>query len=95
MDADTYRTTQCIDLLPPKQQEYMVHQWGPDPHRKSPTSTNVKSPSPGSNLGTSLWPCPPACGYGMDPNKIYRTPDIPQPHNYYALYKWLRVDLEG
>lgn len=31
-------------------------------------------------------------GYGMDPDKIYHTPDLPPPHNYYALYQWLREE---
>jgi len=31
----------------------------------------------------------PPRGYGMDPDAIYHTPDLPPPHNYYALYKWL------
>ena len=26
----------------------------------------------------------------MDPDKIYHTPDLPPPHNYFALYRWLR-----
>ena len=32
----------------------------------------------------------PPRGYGMDPNAIYHQPDLPPPHNYYALYRWLR-----
>ena len=26
----------------------------------------------------------------MDPDKIYHMPDLPPPHNYFALYHWLR-----
>ena len=26
----------------------------------------------------------------MDPNLIYHQPDLPPPHNYYALYRWLK-----
>ena len=26
----------------------------------------------------------------MDPNAIYHLPDLPPPHNYHALYRWLR-----
>jgi len=32
----------------------------------------------------------PPRGYGMDPDAIYHTPDLPPTHHYYALYRWLR-----
>jgi cobaltochelatase CobN len=32
----------------------------------------------------------PPRGYGMDPNAIYHMPDLPPPHHYHALYRWLR-----
>jgi cobaltochelatase CobN len=32
----------------------------------------------------------PPRGHGMDPNAIYHQPDLPPPHNYFALYRWLR-----
>jgi cobaltochelatase CobN len=31
----------------------------------------------------------------MDPNAIYHQPDLPPPHNYYALYRWLRDDWQA
>ena len=34
----------------------------------------------------------PPRGYGMDPDAIYHTPDLPPTHHYYALYRWLRDD---
>lgn len=32
----------------------------------------------------------PPRGYDMDPDQIYHRPDLPPPHNYLALYRWLR-----
>ncbi|NOK64278.1 MAG: cobalt chelatase [Chloroflexi bacterium AL-W] len=32
----------------------------------------------------------PPRGYHMDPNAIYHQPDLPPPHNYHVLYRWLR-----
>ncbi|OUC07365.1 hypothetical protein RY27_15345, partial [Litorilinea aerophila] len=40
-------------------------------------------------LGNVFVAIQPPRGYGMDPDAIYHTPDLPPPHNYYALYKWL------
>ena len=31
----------------------------------------------------------PPRGYGMDPNAIYHTPDLPPTHHYTAFYRWL------
>ena len=42
--------------------------------------------------GTCSWLCNRPRGYGMDPGAIYHQPDLPPPHYYYALYRWLRDD---
>jgi cobaltochelatase CobN len=44
----------------------------------------------GLTLGNVFVALQPPRGYGMDPNAIYHTPDLPPTHNYYALYRWLR-----
>lgn len=43
----------------------------------------------GLELGHAFLAIQPPRGYGMDPDAIYHTPDLPPPHPYYALYKWL------
>ncbi len=41
-------------------------------------------------LGNALVALQPPRGYGMDPQAIYHRPDLPPPHYYVALYRWLR-----
>jgi len=43
----------------------------------------------GLELGNVFVALQPPRGYGLDPDAIYHTPDLPPTHNYYALYKWL------
>ncbi|MCB0214332.1 MAG: cobaltochelatase subunit CobN, partial [Anaerolineae bacterium] len=43
----------------------------------------------GLDMGNVFVALQPPRGYGMDPDAIYHTPDLPPTHNYYALYKWL------
>jgi cobaltochelatase CobN len=45
---------------------------------------------PGAEFGNAFIALQPPRGYDMDPNAIYHRPDLPPPHNYYALYRWLR-----
>ena len=44
----------------------------------------------GLELGNVFVALQPPRGYDMDPDQIYHRPDLPQPHNYLALYRWLR-----
>ncbi|MCS6889116.1 MAG: cobaltochelatase subunit CobN, partial [Chloroflexus sp.] len=44
----------------------------------------------GLEFGNVFVALQPPRGYDMDPNAIYHRPDLPPPHNYYALYRWLR-----
>jgi cobaltochelatase CobN len=48
----------------------------------------------GIEFGNAIVVLQPPRGYGMDPNAIYHMPDLPPPHSYHALYRWLR-DPEG
>ena len=34
----------------------------------------------------------PARGYNIDPKATYHSPDLVPPHNYFALYFWLREE---
>jgi cobaltochelatase CobN len=40
-------------------------------------------------FGNAFVAIQPPRGYGMDPAAIYHTPDLPPPHPYLALYRWL------
>lgn len=44
--------------------------------------------------GNALVALQPARGYGMDPDAIYHTPDLPPTHHYAAFYRWLAAPLE-
>ena len=77
-----------FDNLPQKQKEHMVEQWG-----KPPGEAYVHDDAialAGLEFGNIFMALQPPRGYGMDPDKIYHTPDLPPPHNYFALYRWLR-----
>lgn len=43
----------------------------------------------GLELGNVFVALQPPRGYGMDPDAIYHVPDLPPPHHYHALYRWL------
>jgi len=50
----------------------------------------------GLELGNALVALQPPRGYGMDPNAIYHTPDLPPTHHYCAFYRWLALpEAEG
>jgi cobaltochelatase CobN len=40
-------------------------------------------------LGNALIALQPPRGYGIDPDAIYHTPDLPPTHHYTAFYRWL------
>ena len=40
-------------------------------------------------LGNALIALQPPRGYGIDPDLIYHTPDLPPTHHYTAFYRWL------
>ena len=41
------------------------------------------------DFGNALVALQPPRGYGLDPNAIYHTPDLPPTHHYAAFYRWL------
>ena len=44
-------------------------------------------------LGHALVALQPPRGYGMDPDAIYHTPDLPPTHHYTAFYRWLATPI--
>jgi cobaltochelatase CobN len=74
--------------LQPAQQKQMAEQWGPPPGEAYVHDGHIALA--GLELGNVFIALQPPRGYGMDPNAIYHRPDLPPPHNYYALYRWLR-----
>jgi cobaltochelatase CobN len=43
----------------------------------------------GMDFGNALIALQPPRGYGLDPDSIYHTPDLPPTHHYTAFYRWL------
>jgi cobaltochelatase CobN len=41
------------------------------------------------DLGNAIIALQPPRGYGIDPDAIYHTPDLPPTHHYTAFYRWL------
>ena len=77
-----------FDELPEGQRRRMTEQWGPPPGDAYVHDGRIALA--GLDLGNAFVALQPPRGYGMDPNAIYHQPDLPPPHNYYALYRWLR-----
>lgn len=74
--------------IPPSRQADMVKQWG-----EAPGGAYVHDGAlalAGLEFGNIFVALQPPRGYDMDPNAIYHRPDLPPPHNYYAIYRWLR-----
>jgi len=78
------------DALPDNQKSGMSRQWGAAPGEAYLHNDQIALA--GLDLGNALVILQPPRGYGMDPDAIYHTPDLPPPHNYYALYRWLCDD---
>jgi len=74
--------------LPESQRERMTNQWGPPPGEAYVHDGHIALA--GLELGNIFVALQPPRGYGMDPDEIYHQPDLPPPHNYYAMYRWLR-----
>jgi cobaltochelatase CobN len=70
------------------QRRQMAEQWGPPPGTAYVHENGIALA--GLELGNVFVALQPPRGHGMDPNAIYHQPDLPPPHNYHALYRWLR-----
>jgi cobaltochelatase CobN len=46
------------------------------------------------HLGNALIAIQPPRGYGLNPDAIYHTPDLPPTHHYTAFYQWLATSVE-
>ncbi|MBV7336042.1 cobaltochelatase subunit CobN [Chloroflexi bacterium TSY] len=82
--------------LPASQQSQISERWLDPPGEAyvhlDPQGHNQHIALAGLDLGNVFVALQPPRGYGMDPDAIYHTPDLPPPHSYYALYKWLVME---
>lgn len=76
-----------FEELPESQRRRMEAKWGPPPGEAYVHDGCLCLA--GLMLGNVLVALQPPRGYGMDPQAIYHRPDLPPPHYYYALYRWL------
>jgi cobaltochelatase CobN len=86
VSAEQYQ--QWFDELPDVQRLRMAEQWGGPPGEAYVHDGHIALA--GLEIGNVFVALQPPRGYGMDQNAIYHQPDLPPPHNYYALYRWLR-----
>ncbi len=84
--VETYR--RWFAELPEPAQRRMVEQWGEPPGNAYIYDGHICMPA--LELGNVLVLLQPPRGYDMDPDAIYHRPDLPPPHFYYALYRWLK-----
>ncbi len=70
------------------QQTRISAQWGEPPGEAYVFDDGIIMP--GLEFGNVFLALQPPRGYGMDLDAIYHQPDLPPPHYYYALYRWLR-----
>jgi cobaltochelatase CobN len=84
----TARYQRWFDELSEQQREQMLSRWGEAPGEAYLHEGHLALA--GLELGNVFVALQPPRGYGMDPDAIYHTPDLPPPHHYYALYRWLR-----
>ncbi|WP_035052086.1 cobaltochelatase subunit CobN [Andreprevotia chitinilytica] len=82
------RYAEWFAKLPPTLQTKMQERWGDAPG--SAYVHDGKLVFAGLKYGNAFVALQPPRGYGMDPDAIYHTPDLPPTHHYYALYCWLR-----
>ncbi|MBN9518254.1 cobaltochelatase subunit CobN [bacterium] len=74
--------------LPESQRTRIEGKWGPPPGGAYVHDGHLCLAA--LPLGNALVALQPPRGYGMDPQAIYHRPDLPPPHYYVALYRWLR-----
>jgi cobaltochelatase CobN len=89
LSLESYRS--FFASLPPAVQDAVTARWG------APESDPFVDPAYGFALplmrfGHLVVGVQPARGYNIDPKETYHSPDLVPPHNYLALYAFLRRD---
>jgi cobaltochelatase CobN len=87
------RYQQWFAELPTPLQQRMLERWGAAPGTAYVDGDQLVFA--GMELGNAFVALQPPRGYGMEPDAIYHTPDLPPTHHYYALYCWLRDEWQA
>ena len=86
MPLGAYR--QAFAQLPPDLQRAVSDRWGDA--ATDPMCDGEALRLPLRRYGNLLVAVQPARGYNIDPKATYHSPDLVPPHNYFALYWWMR-----
>ncbi|MCI0747931.1 MAG: cobaltochelatase subunit CobN [Verrucomicrobia subdivision 3 bacterium] len=82
------RYAEWFARFPERNRQQMDARWEAAPGRAFHHAGALKFA--GLELGNVFVALQPPRGYGMDPQAIYHTPDLPPTHHYAAFYRWLR-----
>ncbi len=88
LPVDRYST--WFERFPENIRKRLIRSWkepGQDP--KEPWREAGSYLFAGLELGNTIVALQPPRGYGMNPDTIYHTPDLPPTHHYTAFYRWL------
>ena len=91
VDAGQY--AEWFAAFPERNRAQMTARWGDAPGAAFVHDNALKFA--GLEFGNILVALQPPRGYGMDPQAIYHTPDLPPTHHYAAFYRWLNEPLEN
>jgi cobaltochelatase CobN len=84
------RYREWFDGFPENVRKRLIRSWqepGSDPKEPWRDSSNYLFSA--LELGNVIIALQPPRGYGMNPDAIYHTPDLPPTHHYTAFYRWL------
>ncbi|HYD29954.1 MAG TPA: cobaltochelatase subunit CobN [Azospirillaceae bacterium] len=91
LSLDAYR--RFFAKLPPATRQRITDRWGnPD---SDPFVRNGAFRLPLHRFGSLVVGVQPARGYNIDPVRTYHDPDLAPPHNYLAVYAWLRREFDA
>ncbi|HEX3878766.1 MAG TPA: cobaltochelatase subunit CobN [Bryobacteraceae bacterium] len=84
------RYREWFDAFPENVRKRMIRSWKePGQDINEPWRDASDYLFAGMELGSALVALQPPRGYGMNPDAIYHTPDLPPTHHYAAFYRWL------
>ena len=86
LTLDTYWTQ--FAALPSAVRDAVTERWGAP--QDDPMCDGDRLHLPLRRYGNVVVGIQPARGYNIDPKATYHSPDLVPPHNYFALYVWLR-----
>jgi cobaltochelatase CobN len=89
------RYQRWFDAFPENVRKRLVRSWqepGRDP--KEPWRDSADFLFAGIEMENALIALQPPRGYGMNPDAIYHTPDLPPTHHYTSFYRWLAAPRE-